>query len=499
MTTASASLNARSSSANDEAPEPNFQQRADQLIRELQQTRSQLIAVAAERDGLLAAMRHLAAPVIPVADGVVVMPLLGDSHAQRAQAESLILRQTTDQAHIIDTRLHNIALDAEELADCARQLFVQTDHARHGGAWDARTAMFRSTEGQFVNGADDLLSVFVPNWVQVDEALLDELNTVVPLGPVLKVKCDRQSHALCTYIFTEHCKYMAMYPNSDPDPDHPGGFLADQFVPDFGAEGDPVFWTVADEQVNPERMARWTAAYFDNAGAGLMVSVIAPIYVGTGAAPRAMIGIDVGMEQIAAIVEHAAKGTQRSAMLIDGQGHLVVASEQAYAMLGLPRPKEASRGAALGIDLASARNLPPNVLAAMQRGETGVELLHVGNAEVLLAYAPVPAVGWSLGIITSLEQISTNNGTTFVAELIDGIQRHRARTAVLDATGVVSIDQATVQRIIESVQTARLLGTDVYLAGVTPTVAQMILALGMDLSHLNCYPDLRTALRIAMR
>lgn len=499
MTTASASSNVQQPGVYDEPSSTYTRQHVDQLRRALQQTRAQLTALAAERDGLLNAMRHLAAPVIPIAEHVVVMPLLGDAHAQRAQAEALIQRQAVDQAHTIDTALHGIALDAEELADCARQLFVQAEDLRHGLAWNARTAMFRSTEGQFVNGPADLLSVFVPNWAQVDDALLDELNTVAALGPLLKVKCDRSQHSLCTYIFTEHCRYMAMYPNSDPDPEHPGGFLADRFVPDIGAEGDPVFWTIADEQVNPERIARWTAAYFDNAGAGLMVSAITPIYIGDEAVPRAMIGIDVVMDQISAIVENAAKGAQQAAVIVDGQGHLVVASEQAYAMLGLPRPQETARGASLGIDLAAAKYMPAGVLRAMQDGNTGVETQRMGDSEVVLAYAPIPTVGWSLGVITSVGSIATNHGATFVTELLNGIERYRARIAVLDATGVVSIDSGTVQRIIEATQTARLLGTEVYLAGVTPTVAQMILALGVDLSRLNCYPDLRTAFRTAIR
>lgn len=494
-----AAIDAATQQSHQAAPATDLRQDVDHLRRALRQARSELIAVEAERDGLLAAMRHLAAPVIPISDQVVVMPLLGDAHAQRAQAHSLVLRQTTEQAHMIDTALHTIALDAEELAACARALFVQEAELRQGVAWDARQAMFRSTEGQFVNGANDLLSVFVPSWATVDDALLDELNITAALGPVLKVKRDRQPNTLCTYIFAEHCRYMAMYPNSDPNPEHPGGFLADEFPPDFGAEGDPVFWTIAHEAVNAARTTRWTAAYFDNAGSGLMVSAIAPIYVGDAATPRAMIGIDVSMARIAAIVNEAAKNVQRAAVLVDEQGHLVVASEQAATMLGLPRAAEGSRGAALGIDLAAAKHVPAAEIDAMRRGETGVQALRIGGTDMLMAYAPVPTVGWSLGVITSIAGLSVDNGATFVAQLINGIGRYRARVAVLDATGVVSIDLQTVQRIVEAVQTARLLGTDVLLAGITPAVAQMILAVGGDLTRLHCFPDLRTALRAASR
>jgi rsbT co-antagonist protein RsbR len=62
---------------------------------------------------------------------------------------------------------------------------------------------------------------------------------------------------------------------------------------------------------------------------------------------------------------------------------------------------------------------------------------------------------------------------------------------------VVSIDTTTVQRIVEAVQTARLLGTEVLLAGITPAVAQMILALGVELRHIRAFADLRAALQAA--
>jgi anti-anti-sigma regulatory factor len=174
-----------------------------------------------------------------------------------------------------------------------------------------------------------------------------------------------------------------------------------------------------------------------------------------------------------------------------------VASSLATQLLGLPPTNVSARGAHLALDLAEATSLPANVVAAMRQGETGVEALRIGDTDYLFAYAPVATVGWSLGIITALTNLSANNGSTLVSELIGGVQRHRARVAVLDATGVVSIDTTTVQRIVEAVQTARLLGTEVLLAGITPAVAQMILALGVDLQHIRAFADLRAALQAA--
>jgi rsbT co-antagonist protein RsbR len=79
------------------------------------------------------------------------------------------------------------------------------------------------------------------------------------------------------------------------------------------------------------------------------------------------------------------------------------------------------------------------------------------------------------------------------------IQRVSARRLLLDITGVPIVDTQVAQGLIEVVQAARLLGTEVLLVGIRPEVAQTIVGLGLDLRQVRTYSDIETALNSSER
>jgi rsbT co-antagonist protein RsbR len=70
----------------------------------------------------------------------------------------------------------------------------------------------------------------------------------------------------------------------------------------------------------------------------------------------------------------------------------------------------------------------------------------------------------------------------------------RARYLVLDITGVSVVDSQIAHGILQVVQAARLLGTDVLLVGIRPEVAQAIVTLGVELQGMRTFADLQAAL-----
>jgi rsbT co-antagonist protein RsbR len=79
-------------------------------------------------------------------------------------------------------------------------------------------------------------------------------------------------------------------------------------------------------------------------------------------------------------------------------------------------------------------------------------------------------------------------------QALRAIERTRAKTLILDITGVPIVDSQVAQGLIGVVQAARLLGTEVLLVGIRPEVAQAIVTLGLSLSELRTHNDLRGAL-----
>ncbi|WP_272426854.1 response regulator [Polyangium jinanense] len=82
--------------------------------------------------------------------------------------------------------------------------------------------------------------------------------------------------------------------------------------------------------------------------------------------------------------------------------------------------------------------------------------------------------------------------------LLQGIMARRARTAILDVTGVPRVTPVTADEIVRIAQSARLLGAEVMLTGIRPEVAQTLVALGESFSGLSTQRTLQSGIAFAM-
>ena len=79
-------------------------------------------------------------------------------------------------------------------------------------------------------------------------------------------------------------------------------------------------------------------------------------------------------------------------------------------------------------------------------------------------------------------------------DLLQAVARTRARFAILDLTGVQVVDTGTASHLLGLIRAIGLLGAEGVLTGISPVVAQTIVALGVDLSHVAVFARLRDAL-----
>jgi rsbT co-antagonist protein RsbR len=79
-------------------------------------------------------------------------------------------------------------------------------------------------------------------------------------------------------------------------------------------------------------------------------------------------------------------------------------------------------------------------------------------------------------------------------QALRALERTRARSLLLDITGVPVVDSQVAQGLLIVVNAARLLGAEVLLVGIRPEVAQTIVGLGLHLPGMRTYSDLQAAL-----
>jgi len=87
----------------------------------------------------------------------------------------------------------------------------------------------------------------------------------------------------------------------------------------------------------------------------------------------------------------------------------------------------------------------------------------------------------------------------FVMEsLLQAISDDGALVAILDITGVPTVDTLVAQHLLKTVAATRLMGADCIVSGIAPQTAQTMVQLGIDLSDVTTRASLADALAMAI-
>jgi rsbT co-antagonist protein RsbR len=84
-------------------------------------------------------------------------------------------------------------------------------------------------------------------------------------------------------------------------------------------------------------------------------------------------------------------------------------------------------------------------------------------------------------------------------KLLDTLVATGAAHAVLDITGVPTVDTEVAQHLLKTVNAARLLGAECIVSGIRPQVAQTIVALGIEFGDIVTKANIADALAHALR
>ena len=104
--------------------------------------------------------------------------------------------------------------------------------------------------------------------------------------------------------------------------------------------------------------------------------------------------------------------------------------------------------------------------------------------------------------ILALPLIGTlDSGRTQVVmeSLLQAIVQTESTIAIIDITGVPTVDTLVAQYLLKTIAAARLMGADCIVSGVRPQIAQTIVHLGVELGDVSTKATLADAFRLALR
>jgi len=120
------------------------------------------------------------------------------------------------------------------------------------------------------------------------------------------------------------------------------------------------------------------------------------------------------------------------------------------------------------------------------------------QAELLELSTPVVKL-WdgvlALPIIGTLDSARTQ---IVMESLLQTIVQTNSRVAIIDITGVPTVDTVVAQHLLKTVTAARLMGADCIISGVRPQIAQTIVHLGINLLDVTTKATLASAFAVAL-
>jgi rsbT co-antagonist protein RsbR len=125
----------------------------------------------------------------------------------------------------------------------------------------------------------------------------------------------------------------------------------------------------------------------------------------------------------------------------------------------------------------------------------------IGQQQEVMRELPTPVlqVRDRLLILPIVGVLESHRARQLTEQLLHSIGATRAKVAILDITGVPIVDSRVANHLLQTVSAARLMGATVILTGLSPQIAQTLVALGVDLSPVRTTVDLQSGLEEAER
>lgn len=111
---------------------------------------------------------------------------------------------------------------------------------------------------------------------------------------------------------------------------------------------------------------------------------------------------------------------------------------------------------------------------------------------------PLLPVWEGVVVLPVVGHVDSRRGQEILQALVQGVATKRARVAILDVTGIALVDTQVITLLLQAMRAVELLGAQPMLAGISSTMAQVIVQQGIDLGSLSTHRDLRTATEVAI-
>jgi rsbT co-antagonist protein RsbR len=121
------------------------------------------------------------------------------------------------------------------------------------------------------------------------------------------------------------------------------------------------------------------------------------------------------------------------------------------------------------------------------------------QADMLELSTPVVKLWDGILALPLIGTLDSNRTQVVMETLLQQIVDTGSEVAIIDITGVPTVDTLVAQHLMKTVAAARLMGVDCIISGVRPQIAQTIVHLGVALGEIPTKSTLAAAFKLALR
>jgi rsbT co-antagonist protein RsbR len=118
--------------------------------------------------------------------------------------------------------------------------------------------------------------------------------------------------------------------------------------------------------------------------------------------------------------------------------------------------------------------------------------------EMLELSTPVVTLWDGIVALPLIGTLDSSRTQVVMESLLQAIVQTNSRFAIIDITGVPTVDTLVAQHLLKTITAARLMGAECILSGIRPQIAQTIVHLGIDLTDVVTKARLADALKLAL-
>ena len=130
---------------------------------------------------------------------------------------------------------------------------------------------------------------------------------------------------------------------------------------------------------------------------------------------------------------------------------------------------------------------------------TREQLIARQQEELLELSTPVIKLWDGVLAVPMIGTLDSNRTQLVMETLLQRIVETEATLAIIDITGVPTVDTLVAQHLLKTVTAIRLMGADCIISGIRPQIAQTIVHLGIDLQSVTSKATLADALALALK